>query len=167
MNVSVFDELLANNAEFAAGYDKGGLKSPPKRRLAVVACMDARLDIYKILGIAEGDAHVIRNAGGVVSQDAIRSLVISQRLLGTVAIALVHHTDCGMLKFRDDDVKDAIFADTGLRPAFALEAFGDLEQDVRQSIARIQTNPFIPHKDQVRGYIYECETGRLSEVADS
>ena len=126
--------------------------------------MDARLDVHKILGIGEGDAHVIRNAGGVVSDDAIRSLVISQRLLGTTAIVLIHHTDCGMLTFRDDDVKDAIEADTGLRPSFSMEAFGNLEQDVRQSISRIQANPFIPNKDQVRGFVYDCATGRLNEV---
>ena len=127
--------------------------------------MDARLDVHKILGINEGDAHVIRNAGGVVSDDAIRSLVISQRLLGTTAIVLIHHTDCGMLTFRDDDVKDAIEADTGLRPSFSMEAFGNLEQDVRQSISRIQANPFIPNKDQVRGFVYDCASGRLNEVA--
>ena len=127
--------------------------------------MDARLDVHKILGLSEGDAHVIRNAGGVVSDDAIRSLVISQRLLGTTAIVLIHHTDCGMLTFRDDDVKDAIEADTGLRPAFSMEAFGNLEQDVRQSISRIQANPFIPNKDQVRGFVYDCATGRLNEVS--
>ena len=129
-----------------------------ERKLAVVACMDARLDVHKILGIEEGDAHVIRNAGGVVSDDAIRSLVISQRLLGTETIVLIHHTDCGMLTFRDDDVKDTIVADTGIRPSFALEAFGDLDDDVRQSIARIQADPFIPRKDQIGGFVYDCAT---------
>ena len=133
-------------------------------RLAVVACMDARLDTYGLLGIQEGDAHVIRNAGGVVTDDAIRSLTISQRMLGTASIMLVHHTGCGMLTFRDDDVKDAIMADTGLRPAFALEAFGNLEDDVRQSMARIQASPFIPNKGDVRGFIYDCATGKLNEV---
>ena len=127
--------------------------------------MDARLDTHRLLGLAEGEAHVIRNAGGVVSDDVVRSLVVSQRLLGTREILLVHHTDCGMLKFRDDAVKDAIEAETGLRPSFALEAFGDLERDVRQSISRIQANPFIPYKDQVRGFIYDCATGRLNEVS--
>ncbi len=162
--MSVIDQVLANNAEYAAGFDKGALPLPPSCQLAVVACMDARLDVHKILGISEGDAHVIRNAGGVISEDAIRSLVISQRLLGTTAVVLIHHTDCGMLTFRDDDVKDAILADTGLRPTFAMEAFGDLEDDVRQSIARIQANPFIPNKDQVRGFVYDCATGQLNEV---
>ena len=163
--MTVIDQLLENNTRYADGFGKGDLPLPPARNLAVVACMDARLDVHKILGLSEGDAHVIRNAGGVVSDDAIRSLVISQRLLGTTAIVLIHHTDCGMLTFRDDDVKDAIEADTGLRPAFSIEAFGNLEQDVRQSISRIQANPFIPNKDQVRGFVYDCATGRLNEVS--
>ena len=163
--MSAIDDALAKNTRYADGFDKAGLPAPPARGLAVVACMDARLDVHNIMGLAEGDAHVIRNAGGVVTDDAIRSLTISQRLLGTREIALIHHTDCGMLTFRDDDVKDAIEADTGLRPAFAMEAFGNLEADVRQSIARIQASPFIPHKDQVRGFVYDCATGRLNEVA--
>ena len=163
--VTVVDELLSNNSRYAAHFDKGDLRAPPARHLAVVACMDARLDTHKLLGLEEGDAHVIRNAGGVVTDDVIRSLVISQRLLGTREIVLVHHTGCGMATFRDDDVKDAIEADTGLRPAFALEAFGNLEQDVRQSIGRIQASPFIPHKELIRGFIYDCATGRLNEVS--
>ncbi|MCY4625403.1 MAG: carbonic anhydrase [Chloroflexi bacterium] len=163
--MSAIDDVLQGNAQYAAGFDKGGLPLPPARGLAVVACMDARLDVHGLLGISAGDAHVIRNAGGVVSDDAIRSLLISQRLLGTREVMLIHHTDCGMLTFRDDDVKDAIQADTGLRPSFSLEAFGDLEGDVRQSMARIQTNPFIPNKDQVRGFVYDCATGRLNEVS--
>ncbi len=163
--MTVIDQLLENNSRYADGFDKGELPLPPARNLAVVACMDARLDVHKILGLSEGDAHVIRNAGGVVSDDAIRSLVISQRLLGTRAIVLIHHTDCGMLTFRDDAVKDAIEADTGLRPAFSMEAFGNLEKDVRQSISRIQASSFIPHKDQVRGFVYDCSTGRLNEVS--
>ena len=163
--MSAIDDALEGNAQYAASFDKGDLPLPPARGLAVVACMDARLNVHGLLGISEGDAHVIRNAGGVVSDDAIRSLVISQRLLGTREILLIHHTDCGMLTFRDDDVKDGILADTGLRPSFALEAFGDLEGDVRQSMARIQANPFIPHKDQVRGFVYDCATGQLNEVS--
>ena len=159
------DDALQRNAGYAEAFDKGDLPIPPASRLAVVACMDARLDVHGLLGLELGDAHVIRNAGGVVSDDALRSLVISQRLLGTQEIILIHHTDCGMLTFRDDDVKDAILADTGIRPAFALEAFGDLDQDVRQSIARIQANPFIPNKDQIRGFVYDCATGRLNEVS--
>ena len=163
--MSVIDELLQNNARYADAFDKGDLPLPPGRGLAVVACMDARLDTHKLLGLNEGDAHVIRNAGGVVTDDAIRSLTISQRLLGTREVILIHHTDCGMLTFRDDDVKDAIFADTGLRPSFALEAFPDLDGDVRQSIARIKASPFIPVKDHVRGFVYDCATGRLNEVS--
>ncbi len=162
--MSVINELLENNARYASNFAKGNLPSPPKLHLAVVACMDARINTHRLLGIAEGDAHVIRNAGGVITDDAIRSLTISQRLLGTTSIMLIHHTDCGMLTFRDDDVKDAITADTGIRPPFALEAFGDLEEDVRQSIARIQASPFIPNKDDVRGFVYDCATGKLNEV---
>jgi carbonic anhydrase len=162
--MTVTDELLASNDTYAAGFDKGDLPLPPGRKVAVLACMDARLDPAKALGLSEGDAHVIRNAGGVVSEDALRSLVISQRLLGTEAIVLLHHTDCGMLTFSDDDVKAAIEADTGIRPSFALEAFGDLADDVRQSIARIQASPFVPRKDDVRGFVYDVKTGRLDEV---
>ncbi len=159
------DDALKNNAQYAEGFDKADLPLPPALNMAVVACMDARLDTHKLLGIQEGDAHVIRNAGGVVTDDVIRSLVISQRLLGTREVVLIHHTDCGMLTFRDDDVKDAILADTGLRPSFAMEAFGNLEGDVRQSIARIKASPFVPAKDQIRGFVYDCATGRLSEVS--
>ena len=163
--MSVTDEVLRNNEAYAQGFDKEDLPMPPSRHLAVLACMDARLDVHKILGLAEGDAHVIRNAGGVVTDDAIRSLVISQRLLGTREVILIHHTDCGMLTFKDDEVKQQIEAEVGIKPEFALEAFSDLEQDVRQSIARIKASPFLPNKDAVRGFIYEVETGRLREVA--
>ena len=159
------DDALKNNAQYAEGFDKADLPLPPALNMAVVACMDARLDTHKLLGIQEGDAHVIRNAGGVVTDDVIRSLVISQRLLGTREVVLIHHTDCGMLTFRDDDVKDAIQADTGLRPSFAMEAFGNLEGDVRQSIARIKASPFVPAKDQIRGFVYDCATGLLNEVS--
>jgi carbonic anhydrase len=162
--MSVTDQLLANNERYSSSFDKGDLPMPPAKKLAVLACMDARLDVHKILGLGEGDAHVIRNAGGVVTDDAIRSLVISQRLLGTEEVILIHHTDCGMLTFKDDEVKRQIEDDTGLRPAFALEAFPDLEQDVRQSIARIQSNPFIPKKSQIRGFVFDVHSGRLNEV---
>jgi carbonic anhydrase len=138
---------------------------PPARKVAVVACMDARLHVSALLGLDIGDAHVMRNAGGVVSDDAVRSLVISQRLLGTDEIILIHHTDCGMLTFRDDDVKAQIEADTGIRPSFALEAFADVDEDVRQSIARVKASPFIPHRDNVRGFVYDVRTGRLNEVS--
>ena len=163
--MSVIDVLVRSNEEYAEGFDKGALPLPPAKKLAVLACMDARLDIHKILGLGEGDAHVIRNAGGVVTDDAIRSLAISQRLLGTQEVVLIHHTDCGMLTFSDDDVKRQIQKETGIRPHFALEAFEDLEDDVRQSIARIKASPFVPNKDSIRGFIYEVEAGRLREVA--
>lgn len=162
--MTVSDELLQANETYVAGFDRAGLPMPPSSQVAVVACMDARLDVYRILGLELGQAHVIRNAGGVVSDDAIRSLVISQRLLGTQEIVLIHHRDCGMLTFSDDEVKAQMEADTGIRPPFALESFGDLEADVRQSIARIQASPFLPHKN-VRGFVYDVETGRLDEVA--
>ena len=161
------DTFVANNERYAASFDKGDLPSPPASRAAVVACMDARLSPYAVLGLSEGDAHVICNAGGVVTDDVIRSLTISQRMLGTNEIILIHHTDCGMLTFRDDDVKAQIEADTGIRPSFALEAFQDLDADVRQSIARIKASPFIPNKDSIRGFVYEVETGRLREVKES
>ncbi len=166
MTTETFAETcVANNARYADTFDKGDVPLPPARKAAVVACMDARIETGRLLGLAEGDAHVIRNAGGVVTDDVLRSLVISQRLLGTEEIILVHHTDCGMLTFRDDDVKDAIEADTGLRPSFALEAFGSLEENVRQSIRRIEACPFIPVKDRIRGFVYDVQTGRLQEVA--
>src|SRR5438067_10120654 len=161
--VSVTDELLANNAEYAAAFS-GPLPMPPAKHVAVVACMDARLDVYRILGLNEGEAHVIRNAGGVVTDDEIRSLAISQRLLATEEIILIHHTDCGMLTFRDDDFRREIQRETGIKPEWPAEAFDDLEEDVRQSIARIKASPFIPNKDDVRGFVYDVESGRLREV---
>ena len=163
--MSATDDLIANNAGYAEGFDKADLPLPPAKKVAVIACMDARLNVYGALGLAEGDAHVIRNAGGVVTDDEIRSLAISQRLLGTEEIILIHHTGCGMLTFRDDDFRDAIEKDTGIRPTWAVEAFGDLEGDVRQSIARINSSPFIPNKTSVRGFVYEVETGKLREVS--
>ena len=163
--MSLTDDLLANNADYVSSFDKGDLPLPPATKTAIVACMDARLNVYGALGLSEGDAHVIRNAGGVVTDDAIRSLAISQRLLGTEEIILIHHTDCGMLTFTDDDFKRSIEEDTGIRPEWAAEAFPDLDGDVRQSIARIQASPFIPRKGSVRGFVYEVETGRLREVA--
>jgi carbonic anhydrase len=162
--MSVTDEYLTNNEAYAATFT-GPLPLPPSRQVAVVACMDARLDVSRVLGIQEGEAHVIRNAGGVVTDDEIRSLAISQRLLGTREIILIHHTDCGMLTFTDDGFKAAILEETGLKPEWAAEAFDDLEGDVRQSIRRIQASPFIPHTDQVRGFIFDVATGRLSEVS--
>ena len=163
--MSVTDELLANNEKYAASFDKGDLPLPPGKKVAIVACMDARLNPYGALGLQEGDAHVIRNAGGVVTDDEIRSLAISQRLLGTEEIILIHHTDCGMLTFTDDDFRRQVQEDTGITPEWAAEAFGDLDEDVRQSIARIKASPFIPNKDSVRGFVYEVETGKLREVS--
>jgi carbonic anhydrase len=162
--MTVIDELLRNAERYAAAFDKGALPMPPATHVAVVACMDARLNPYGLLGLQEGDAHVIRNAGGVVTEDVIRSLTISQRLLGTREIVLIHHTDCGMLTFTDDGVKAQIEAEIGLRPPFALEAFPDVEPDVRQSIARIRASPFVPYRDQVRGFVYDVGSGRLQEV---
>ena len=162
--MSVTDELLRNNEAYAESFEKGDLPLPPARGVAVVACMDARLDVHKMLGLEEGDAHVIRNAGGVITDDEIRSLAISQRLLGTSEIILVHHTDCGMLTFTDDELKQQIQEDVGVKPHFSMESFSDLEEDVRQSIRRIQASPFIPSKNSVRGFVYEVETGRLREV---
>jgi carbonic anhydrase len=162
--VSTTDELLSNNQRYAESFDKGDLPMPPAKQVAIVTCMDARLSPYVMLGLSEGDAHVIRNAGGVITDDEIRSLVISQRLLGTREVMLIHHTGCGMLTFSDDEVKSQIQQEVGIKPLFALESFTDLEEDVRQSIRRIEASPFIPHKDSVRGFIYEVETGRLREV---
>jgi carbonic anhydrase len=163
--MTVIDELLGNADVYAQAFDKAGLPLPPSRRVAIVACMDARLNPYALLGLQEGDAHVIRNAGGVITDDEIRSLAISQRLLGTEEIMLIHHTDCGMLTFRDDDLRREIQHETGVKPEWAAEAFDDLEEDVRQSIARIEASPFIPRKNRIRGFVYEVETGRLREVA--
>jgi carbonic anhydrase len=162
--VTATDDLVAKNASYAAQFEKGDLPMPPAQKVAVLACMDARLDPAKALGLDEGDAHVIRNAGGVATEDAIRSLVISQRLLGTEEIILIHHTNCGMETFSDDAVKDQILGDTGLRPGFALEAFPKAEDDVKQTAARIKASPFVPHKN-IRGFLYEVETGKLREVA--
>ncbi|MGD0834592.1 MAG: carbonic anhydrase [Candidatus Dormibacteria bacterium] len=162
--MSAIDDAVARNAAYASDFHAGAAPLPPAQGIAVLACMDARLHVAKILGLEIGDAHIIRNAGGVATDDAIRSLVISQRLLGTRSIVLIHHTDCGMLTFHDDEVKAQIEKETGVRPPFALEAFPDLEGDVRQSIARIKLSPFLPHTDDVRGFVYDVRTGRLAEV---
>jgi carbonic anhydrase len=162
--VSTIDLLLENAEAYAAGFDKNGLPLPPGRRVAILACMDARLNPYGLLGLSEGDAHVIRNAGGVVTDDEIRSLAISQRLLGTEEIMLIHHTDCGMLTFGDDEFRQDIQRETGIKPEWPAETFDDLDEDVRQSIARIKASPFIPKTDSVRGFVYDVETGRLREV---
>lgn len=162
--MTIIDQLLDNNNQYVSSFGEGDLEMPPSKRVAVVACMDARLDVYRILGLELGEAHVIRNAGGIISEDAIRSLVISQRLLGTEEIILIHHTDCGMLTFQDDEVKAAITADVGIRPGFALESFPDPDGDVRQSIARLRANPFLVNKEGIRGFVFHVETGRLEET---
>jgi carbonic anhydrase len=163
--MNAIDELVQNARSYSESFDGGGLSLPPAKRVAVVACMDARLNPYGLLGLHEGDAHVIRNAGGVITADEIRSLAISQRLLGTEEIMLIHHTDCGMLTFSDDEFRRQVQQDTGIKPEWAAEAFDDLEDDVRQSIARIEASPFIPKRDNIRGFVYEVETGELREVA--
>jgi len=163
--LSVTDELLENAALYADSFDRGELPLPPAKGVAVVACMDARLNVYGLLGLNEGDAHVIRNAGGVITDDEIRSLSISQRLLGTREIVLIHHTDCGMLTFSDDQFRRQVQEETGIKPEWAAEAFDDLEEDVRQSIARIEASPFIPHKESVRGFVYDVKSGSLTEVS--
>ena len=162
--MSAIDWYLGNNAKYADAFSKGNLPVPPARKIAIVACMDARLETGALLGLEEGDAHVIRNAGGVVTDDVIRSLTISQRLLETRDIMLIHHTDCGMLTFTDAELKEAIQKETGIRPPFAMDTFSDLDDDVRQSIARIKASPFVPHKDTIRGFVYDVKTGRLREV---
>jgi carbonic anhydrase len=162
--MSVIDEIIKHNEAYVERFEKGSLPMPPAKKLAAVVCMDARLETGVLLKLVEGDAHVIRNAGGVVTDDVIRSLTISQRLLGTQEIMLIHHTDCGMLTFTDDDLKQQIFEDTGLKPPFAMESFKDLETDVRQSIARIMASPYIPNKDEVRGFVYDVQSGHLREV---
>ena len=162
--MSAIDQLVRNAGSYSDSFQAGELPLPPAKRVAVVACMDARLNPYGLLGLREGDAHVIRNAGGVITDDEIRSLAISQRLLGTEEIMLIHHTDCGMLTFSDDEFRRQVQDETGVKPEWAAEAFDDLDTDVRQSIARIKASPFIPKKDQVRGFIYEVANGRLREV---
>ncbi|MET0196593.1 MAG: carbonic anhydrase [Rhodococcus fascians] len=161
--MSVTDEYLKNNEAYAAQFT-GPLPLPPSKNVAVVACMDARLDVYRILGLNEGEAHVIRNAGGVVTDDEIRSLAISQRLLGTKEIILIHHTDCGMLTFTDDEFKNGIQDEIGIKPNWAAEAFADLDADVRQSLARIEQSPFVTKHDSVRGFVFDVATGKLNEV---
>jgi carbonic anhydrase len=160
----VTKDLLSNNERFARDFSRGDAPQPPARHLAVVTCMDARLDVMQILGLQIGDAHIIRNAGGVITDDTLRSLLISQRLLGTTKIVLIHHTDCGMLKFDGEELKDEIEAETGERPPFSLQDFSDLAGSVRRSIALLRDTPFVPHTEHMRGFIYDVRTGRLTEV---
>lgn len=162
--MSSTEQLLSNNESYAAGFEHEGLGAPPAMRIAVVACMDARLDPARVLGIGVGDAHVIRNAGGVVTDDVIRSLAISQRKLGTREVMLIHHTDCGMLTITDDGFRAELQQDAGMAPAFAIESFTDVDADVRQSILRVRNSPFLPHTDRVRGFVYDVDTHALREV---
>jgi carbonic anhydrase len=163
--MTVTDDLLNNAASYQSTFDKGALPLPPAKHIAIVACMDARLNVYGLLGLSEGDAHVIRNAGGIVTQDELRSLAISQRLLGTTEIVLIHHTDCGMLTFTDDEFRQGIEKETGIKPTWAAEAFSDVDEDVKQNIGRIKAEAAIPHKESVRGFIYDVATGGLREVS--
>ncbi len=162
--VSVTDELLANNDAYAASYAHGDLRSPPRKRVAVLTCMDARIDPHRMLGLAEGDAHVIRNAGGVANDDALRSLVVSQRKLGTREVIVILHTDCGMRTFAEDAFAEELEAETGVRPGWQTTSFNEIEADVRRAVARVRSSPFLPHRDAVRGFLYEIETGRMREV---
>jgi carbonic anhydrase len=163
--MSTTDDLLENARAYAGSFDRGGLPMPPAKKVAVLSCMDARVIPSRILGLSEGDAHIIKNAGGVVTDDAIRSLAISQNLLGTEEIILIHHTDCGMLTFTDDELADKLEQETGQRPGWRAQSFSDLEQDVRESVQRITDSPFIPHTDSVRGFVYDVATGELREVS--
>jgi carbonic anhydrase len=162
--VSATDDLLFNARSYQAAFDRATLERPPQRRLAVLTCMDSRINVFSLLGLREGDAHIIRNAGGVVTDDEIRSLAISQRLMDTREIVLIHHTDCGMQSFDDEEFRRALEEETGLEVPWDIEAFTDVEVDVRRSVARILASPFIPHRDQVRGFVYDVHTGELREV---
>jgi carbonic anhydrase len=158
------DELLENNHAFAASLPAGHLDVRPSRRLAVVTCMDSRLDVFAALGLGDGEAHVLRNAGGVITDDVIRSLAVSQRRLGTREVMLIHHTDCGMQTLSDDGFRAELLQATGVAPAFAIESFSDVDADVRQSILRVRRSDFLPHRDRVRGFVYDVDTHRLREV---
>lgn len=162
--METIDELLANNREFAEALAERHLDVKPARRLAIVTCMDSRLDVFAALGLGDGEAHVLRNAGGVITDDVIRSLAISQRLLGTREVMLIHHTDCGMEKISDDSFRAELQETTGVSPAFAIESFADVDADVRQSILRVRRSPFLPHREAVRGFVYDVDTHRLREV---
>ncbi len=162
--MDTIDQLLENNRAFADGLAKRHLSVEPSRQLAVVTCMDSRLDVFAALGLGDGEAHVLRNAGGVITDDVIRSLAISQRRLGTRDVMLIHHTDCGMQKLTDDGFRTELLETTGVAPAFAIESFKDVEENVRQSIRRVRTSPFIPHRDNVRGFVYDVDTHGLREI---
>jgi carbonic anhydrase len=162
--MGVIDELVANNAAFTARHGQRHTNIRPALQLAIVACMDSRLDIFAALGLKEGDAHILRNAGGAVTDDVVRSLAISQRRLGTAEIMLIHHTDCGMQKVTDDGFRAELQDSVGMAPSFAIESFSDVDADVRQSIMRVRRSLFIPYREAVRGFVYDADTGRLREV---
>jgi carbonic anhydrase len=162
--MGTIDELLAANRDFAASLPAKHLDLHPSRRLAIVTCMDSRLDVFAALGLGDGEAHVLRNAGGVITDDVIRSLAVSQRRLGTRAVMVVHHTDCGMEKISDDGFRAELQEATGVAPAFAIESFADVDADVRQSVLRVRRSPFLPHRDMVRGFVYDVDTHALREV---
>jgi carbonic anhydrase len=162
--MNVIDELLAANREFAASLPAKHLDVQPSRRLAIVTCMDSRLDVFAALGLGHGEAHVLRNAGGVVTDDVIRSLAISQRRLGTWEVMLIHHTDCGMEKISDDGFRTELQETTGISPPFAIESFADVDADVRQSVLRVRRSAFLPHRDLVRGFVYDVDTHALREI---
>lgn len=162
--MSAVDDYVKNNEEYVRAHD-AGVSGKPTRHVAVVACMDSRLNVPALLGLGDGEAHVLRNAGGVVTDDVVRSLALSQRLLGTREIMLIHHTDCGMQKTTEDKFKSEVEGDTGIRPPWAVETFSDAEQDVRQSIGRLTLSPFIPHRDAIRGFVFDVATGKLNEVS--
>lgn len=162
--MSVTDELLRRNAAYAERFDKGGLEAKPAKRVAVLTCMDARIDPHRVLGLAEGEAHVIRNAGGVANDDMIRSLAVSQRKMGTREVVVILHTDCGMRTFDEEDFRAELRAETGVEPQWETTAFHAIEDDVRRAVGRLRESPFLPHRDAIRGFVYEVETGRLDEV---
>jgi len=162
--MGVIDELLANNRDFAARVGERHLEVEPSSHLAIVTCMDSRLDVFAALGLGDGEAHVLRNAGGIITDDVIRSLALSQRKLGTREVMLIHHDDCGMQKITEDGFRAELHEATGVAPAFAIESFTDVEADVRQSILRVRRSPFLPHRDSVRGFVYDVDTHALREV---
>jgi len=162
--MTVTDDFLAHNEAYAATFDPAAFTPAPRKHVAIVTCMDARIPVFAVLGLQAGDAHIIRNAGGIVSDDVLRSLLISQRSLGTREIVLMHHTNCGLLTFRDDELAAALEAETGHRPTFPLGAITDLDASVRDSLTRLRTSPFLPHRDAIRGFIFDVQTGRLREV---
>ncbi len=162
--MSAIEDLLVNNAAFADGSPRESLEVSPKRRLAIVTCMDSRLDVFAALGLGHGEAHILRNAGGVITDDVIRSLSVSQRRLGTREVMLIHHTDCGLMKITDDGFRAELQAEAGVAPPFAIESFSDLDADVRQSILRVRRSPFLLHRDAVRGFVYDVDSHELREV---